>query len=211
MRYTYKSLQAAPQTDSEEIVIVGSPHGPLMERAGFAAQLQFDPESRTIYILEGITEDLLQRFLPTFQVLDSTDGDINIVMSSPGGCVSEGLAIHAAIASARNKVTITCMGYAYSMAAIILQAADERVLEENCRFMIHDGSGGVQGELGVLFSATTELSKTHSTALKILAQRSGLTLEKVRDLSRAETYLSAREAAKLGFVDKVLKHRKKVK
>lgn len=184
------------------------PHIQLMQRTSFAAEMQFDPESRTIFLLEEITEEVMKRFLPQFYILDSTPGDISIVMSSVGGSLLDGMVIYAAIKAARNNVTIYGTGCIYSMAAIIMQAGTTRLLDENCRFMIHSGSGGAVGEAKVVKANVAEHQQLIRMMHDIVQKASGLSKEKVKELFFNESFMSAREAVKLNLADRVVRGRR---
>lgn len=184
----------------------------VMDHASFATSMQMDPYSRSIYILEDISDELSRRFIPAFLALDASQGDITIIMSSTGGSMIAGQAIHGVIANARNKTRIVAISCAYSMAAVILQAADERIIEESCRFMFHDGSATLGStEIPFLHKTTKEIGVRVDQNLRILANRSGIPLSEIREMSSGETYLSAHQTVKMGFADKVMRSKKKRK
>ena len=97
-------------------------------------------ETRTLYLGQDIDDLSAERTIKGLHLLDSSDGNINIILSSPGGEVYNGMAIYDSILQCKNDVIISVAGWAMSMGSIILQAADYRLLHPNSVIMIHDGS-----------------------------------------------------------------------
>jgi len=183
------------------------------DRAISSAQHQYDPDSRTFYIYEDITLDLARSFIPMFRAIDSTPGDITIMICSGGGDCYAGNAIFTAINNARNRTTIIGCGMVFSMAAVLLQAADERILEENCRFMFHDVSIATLRDVPYhqLMNISKDAQALLDYNLKVISDRSGIPMNELRNISRQEIWMSAKEAVKHGFADKVIKLKKKGK
>ena len=96
--------------------------------------------SRVIDLFGDIDQDKAQNVIKNLIALDATSGTINIHLMSEGGCVVSGLAIYNMIQSCQNHVRIICMGEVSSMATLILQAADERVMKPDSFLMLHVGS-----------------------------------------------------------------------
>jgi len=112
--------------------------------------------TRTIYIgstsieegeESGVDYLMAEKAIKALHILDSSAAEqpITIILNNPGGDVVHGLAIYDAIRHCRNHVTIKVYGHAMSMGAIILQAADERLMSENSVMMLHYGTNSVDG------------------------------------------------------------------
>jgi ATP-dependent Clp protease protease subunit len=184
----------------------------IFDRADFLFETGLDIFGRTIFLIGQIDDQAVYRCLTGLQTL-ATDGrgGIRIVMNSVGGDEPGGYAIYDAIRSVKDTVTIEGYGAVQSIASLILQAADVRVLAPQCRFMIHNGNidlaPGVDADTAVAIGR--EVERNNHIYHKILAQRSGKPLEEVRQLAEAETYYSAREAVAHGFADVVLPVRRR--
>jgi len=139
------------------------------------------------------------------------DGDrpITIIMNNPGGNVYHGLAIYDAIRSCKNHTTIMAYGHAMSMGAIILQAADERILAPHTTLLVHDGSDGFIGHPEDLSRRAKESERLRKVVDKILLARiqeskPKFTQKQLRKLSEFDTYLDANQAVELGLADGII-------
>jgi ATP-dependent protease ClpP protease subunit len=185
----------------------------LAQRTNMTLGSGVDPFARRLYLIGEISTEILYRFLAAFQVLDSTDGAIQIILASPGGSEVCGWAIYDAICMAHNSVVIDVYGAAFSIAALILQAGTYRRLAPNARFMIHNGSIIIEGGIGAneVVGMGEEVRKNSENYAKALQERSNLTLKEVETLCRAETFLGAEEAIKHGFADGTIPSQKNTK
>jgi ATP-dependent protease ClpP protease subunit len=120
-----------------------------------------DIPNRTIYLGEaaydeygngnGVDFFMAERFIKALHILDNTpvpqgkDNSIIVITNNPGGSWYDGMAMYGAIKACKNPVTFKMYGYAMSMGSIIPQAADERIIDKYCRFMIHYGYDGSSG------------------------------------------------------------------
>jgi len=131
--------------------------------------------------------------------------DIEIIFFSPGGAVIDGMALFDYIQQIRaqgHHVTTTCLGYAASMAGILLQAGDERVMGKESYILIHEVSFGAGGKIGEVEDEVAFVKKIQSRVLDIFANRSKLTKGAIaRKWRRKDWWLDSAEALKLGFVD----------
>ena len=161
---------------------------------------------RRIYLFGEITDEASYRFLIALHALDASEGDITIYLSSGGGATDAGMAIYDAICFAQNTIKIIAIGRVMSIAAMILQAGDERYMMPECRYMVHNGeidfSGGVDGDK--IVQIAKEQSFMNNRYAEILAERSGQTLQKMVAAVAKETYYSATQCVELGFADGVL-------
>lgn len=133
--------------------------------------------------------------------------DIEIIFFSPGGAVIDGMALFDYIQQIRAKghrVTTTCMGYAASMAGILLQAGDHRAMGKESYILIHEVSFGAGGKIGEVEDEVAFVKKIQSRVLDIFANRSKLSKTAIaRKWRRKDWWLDSTEALKLGFVDEL--------
>lgn len=176
-----------------------------IERASAILSTTTDYANRRIYLFGDIDDGAAYRVTIALSVLDSSPGPITILMNSPGGNVESGWAIFDSIQLAKNPVTIVGMGAVMSMAAIIMQAADLRIMMPRARFMIHTGHFGADGAIDSdkLIAMGEEVNSMRERFIDILQERTGLPLAKVRELLIKESYFSAAEALRHGFIDGV--------
>lgn len=131
------------------------------------------------------------------------DDDVEIRINSIGGSVTEGMAIYQAIRRSKSKTTGYVEGIAASMASVILQACDVRVVAAGAYVMIHNPSSLAAGESDDLRRTADLLDKMASDLLDIYETRSGMDRDKIHALMDAETYMTAEEAVEMGFADRI--------
>ena len=134
--------------------------------------------------------------------------DMEIILNSPGGSLIHGLFLFDGIKRVRSlehKVTITAMGMAASMAAIVLQAATERVMGRETWMLMHEVSFGAKGKIGEVEDYTTWVNMAQERIINILIERSNLTKAKIRaGWKRKDWWIDSNECLRLGLVDKVV-------
>jgi ATP-dependent Clp protease protease subunit len=138
---------------------------------------------------------------------DDEPTDIEILFNSPGGSVTAGLALwdHIQfIRSAGYKVTTSTIGMAASMAGILLQAGDVRIMGKESWLLIHEASFGAQGSFGEVEDTVKWIERIQGRILDIFATRSNLTKAQIkRRWTRTDWWISSDEALSLGLVDEV--------
>lgn len=135
--------------------------------------------------------------------------DISFYINSPGGSVSDGLAIYDTMQYIKCDVSTICMGMAASMGAFLLScgAKGKRYALPNSEIMIHQPLGGMQGQATDMEIATRHILRTKEKLNRILAANTGKSLEEItRDTDR-DNFMSAQEAFEYGLIDKVIEHR----
>lgn len=140
---------------------------------------------------------------------ENPDKDISFYINSPGGSVSAGLAIYDTMQFIKPAVSTLCMGMAASMGAFLLAAGEKgkRFALPNSRIMIHQPLGGVQGQASDIEIHAREILSLRDKLNKILAERTGQTLETIaRDTDR-DNFMSSDDAKNYGLIDEVLAHR----
>src|SRR5437899_6352730 len=147
--------------------------------------------------------------------LQMEDGkkDINLYINSPGGSVTAGLAIYDTMQFLTCDVTTYCLGMAASMSAVLLCAGTKgkRFALPNSDIMIHQVSGGAQGQASDVERTVEYMFKLKKRIIHILSQHTGKPEEQVRFDSDRDYYMSALEANGYGVVDEVIKSRKELK
>lgn len=133
--------------------------------------------------------------------------DITIVMNSPGGDAIVGLALYDHLQSLRrkgHKITIITRGIAASMGGILLQAADERVMDRNAFMLIHEGDLELSGAKAKVDDSLKFLNKVQTKLLDILCERSTLDREQISTRwDRTDWWMDAEEALAGGFIDRI--------
>jgi ATP-dependent Clp protease protease subunit len=140
---------------------------------------------------------------------ENPDKDIALYINSPGGSVSAGLAIYDTMQFIKCDVSTICVGMAASMGAVLLSggAKGKRFMLPNARAMIHQPSGGFQGQASDIHIQAQEILKIRERLNEILARHTGQAVDKIRVDSERDNFMSPTEAVAYGLVDKVLDKR----
>jgi len=144
-----------------------------------------------------------------FLEAEDPEKDINVYINSPGGSVTAGLAIYDTMQFIRPDVTTICVGMCASMGALLLTAGakGKRFALPNSSILIHQPSGGMQGQATDVRIHAEELIRIRELTSQILAKHTGQSMEQVeRDVER-DRYLSAVQAKEYGLIDEVIAHR----
>jgi len=140
---------------------------------------------------------------------EDPDKDIQIYINSPGGSVTAGLAIYDTMQFVKNDIVTYCIGQAASMGAHLLAAGTKgkRFALPSARIMIHQPSGGAQGQASDIEISYREIQRLKENLAAALAKHTGQNLKKVmKDMDR-DFFMSADEALEYGIIDKVLSER----
>lgn len=185
----------------------------VVEQSG-NGERQYDIFSRLlkerIIFLDGeIRDDMADLVVAQLLFLESEDPkkDINLYINSPGGSVTAGLAIYDTMQYIKPEVRTICMGQACSMASLILAAGakDKRIILPYARVMIHQPSGGAEGQASDILVTSRELQRIKKISVEILSRHTGKSEEEIaRDIQR-DYYLDADQAVSYGIVDKVMR------
>jgi ATP-dependent Clp protease protease subunit len=169
------------------------------------AVVTLDEDGREILIFGSINTEVASQVVSGLRLLDkASKSNINLIIASGGGEEAAGWVIYDALCLSKSKIIAQCFGECMSIAMLILQGCDTRLLSPNCRTMCHNGTVAYNGPLEKVRSALKEENVLTQMYYEKLAERSNLTLSKVEDLCNAETYMSAEEAVRAGFADGVL-------
>ena len=164
-------------------------------------------EQRIVLLNEPITAAMAGSIVAQLLWLDSVDGaDISLYINSPGGSVSDGLAIYDTMQHLRSDVSTVCVGTAASMAAVLLAggAPGKRRILPNAEVMIHQPLGGTQGQASDILIHAQHIERTRDKLNAILAEHTGRPLKRIRQDTDRDTWLNAHEAVEYGLVDIVI-------
>jgi ATP-dependent Clp protease protease subunit len=136
---------------------------------------------------------------------DDPEKDISLYINSPGGVISAGLAIYDTMQFIKCDVSTICIGLAASMAAVLLTAGakGKRFALPNSRIMIHQPSGGAQGQQTEIEIAAKEILYAREQINKILAEHTGQPLERIHLDTERDNFMSAEESKEYGLVDEI--------
>jgi ATP-dependent Clp protease, protease subunit len=140
---------------------------------------------------------------------ENPDKEIFLYINSPGGSVSAGLSVYDTMQFIKPDVSTLCMGLAASMGAFLLAAGTKgkRLALPNSRIMIHQPSGGTQGQASDIEIQAREILRLRETLNVILAERTGQSLDKIKADSERDYFMSAPEAKDYGLIDQVIEKR----
>ena len=140
---------------------------------------------------------------------ENPDKDISLYINSPGGSVSAGLSVFDTMQFIKPDVSTMCLGMAASMGAFLMAAGakGKRFALPNSRIMIHQPSGGAQGQATDIEIQAREILKLRESLNNIMAERTGQPLEKIRLDSERDFFMSADEAKEYGLIDQVISKR----
>ena len=141
-----------------------------------------------------------------FLEADDPDKDISIYINSPGGSVTAGLAIFDTMNYIKPDVSTVCLGMAASMGAFLLAAGakGKRFALPNSEIMIHQPMGGASGQATDIAIHAEHILRTRETLNKILAERTGQSLEQIRQDTERDNFMTAEQAKAYGLVDEVM-------
>ena len=132
--------------------------------------------------------------------------DINLYINSPGGVVTSGMAIYDTMNYIKCDVSTICIGMAASMGAFLLAGGTKgkRFALPNAEIMIHQPSGGAQGQATDINIVAEQILKTKRKLNEILAANTGQPLEVIERDTERDNYMTAQEAVKYGLIDRVI-------
>ena len=166
---------------------------------------------RVVFLVGPVNDQSANLVVAQLLFLESEnpDKDISLYINSPGGSVSAGMSIFDTMQFIKPDVSTLCMGMAASMGAFLLAAGakDKRFALPNSKIMIHQPLGGTQGQATDIEIHAREILKTREQLNRILAERTGQSLEKIQLDTERDYYMSASESAAYGLIDKVLEKR----
>ncbi len=171
-------------------------------------------KDRIVFLGTGVDDNVANAIIAQLLFLESDqpDQDIYLYINSPGGQVSSGMAIYDTMQYIKPDVQTICIGQAASMGALLLAAGakDKRFSLPHARIMIHQPSGGFQGQHSDIEIQAKEISKIRIILDGILATHCGQEPKKVRQDTERDNYMTGEEALKYGLIDKLINKREDV-
>jgi ATP-dependent Clp protease protease subunit len=165
-------------------------------------------KERIIFIGTPIDDMVANSVVGQLLYLQSEDAtkDINMYINSPGGSIYAGLAIYDTMQWLRPDVSTVCMGMAMSMGAVLLAsgAKEKRYALPNSTMLIHQPLGGAEGQATDIEITAREILRLRSSLYEILSRHTGQTIERIRQDSDRNYYLTAPQAVEYGLVDDLL-------
>lgn len=168
-------------------------------------------KERVIFLVGPVNDQTANLVVAQLLFLESEnpDKDISFYINSPGGSVTAGMAIYDTMQFIKPDVSTLCVGMAASMGAFLLSAGvkGKRFTLPNSRVMIHQPSGGAQGQASDIEIHARDILKTRDQLNRIMATNTGQTVEKIERDTERDYFMFAEEAKSYGLVDQVLAKR----
>jgi ATP-dependent Clp protease protease subunit len=168
-------------------------------------------KDRLIFVVGPIDDYMANIVVAQMLFLESEnpEKEINLYINSPGGVVTAGLAIYDTMQFIKPDVSTICTGQAASMGAVLLAAGahGKRYCLPHARVMIHQPLGGVQGQASDMEIHVRETLGVRDRLNRILAKHTGQSVEKIKQDTDRDNFLSAADAVEYGLIDKVLEKR----
>jgi ATP-dependent Clp protease protease subunit len=202
--------------DRDPVEIYNSSLVPMVVEQTARGERAFDIYSRLlkerIIFLTGPVFDQVAAVMCAqllFLESDNPSKDISVYINSPGGVVSAGLAIYDTMQYIRSPVSTLCIGQAASMGSLLLCAGakGKRYATPNSRIMVHQPSGGAQGQAADIEIQAREILTLRKRLNEIYVRHTGQTLEAIESKLERDSYMSAEEARDYGLVDQVVENR----
>jgi ATP-dependent Clp protease protease subunit len=168
-------------------------------------------KERVVFLVGEVNDQTANLVIAQMLFLESEnpDKDISLYINSPGGSVSSGLAIFDTMNFIKPDISTLCMGLAASMGAFLLAAGakGKRFALPNSRIMIHQPLGGARGQASDIEIQAREILYLREQLNKILAERTGQTIETIAKDTDRDNFMSGDQAAQYGLIDKVITSR----
>ena len=158
-------------------------------------------------VYDGVSALISAQLL--FLESENPNKDISFYINSPGGVVSAGLAIYDTMQYIRSPVSTVCIGQAASMGSLLLAAGQKgkRYCLPNARVMVHQPSGGAQGQASDIEIQAKEILHLRQQLNEIYERHTGQSLEAIEEKLERDSYMSAHEALEFGLIDEVVENR----
>tara|TARA_B100001769_G_C21932337_1_gene502468 strand:- start:225 stop:836 length:612 start_codon:yes stop_codon:yes gene_type:complete len=169
-------------------------------------------KERIIFLTGPIDDNIASLICAQILFLESENPkkEISFYINSPGGIVWSGLAIYDTMQYVSSKIMTICIGQAASAGSLLLTAGekDMRFSLPNSRIMVHQPSGGYQGQVTDIEIQTNEIKKTKQRLNEIYSKHTGKKINEISTIMERDKYFSPDEAIKFGLIDKVVESRK---
>lgn len=168
-------------------------------------------KERVIFLVGPVEDHMANLVVAQLLFLESEnpDKDIHLYINSPGGAVTAGLSIYDTMQFIKPHVSTMCIGQAASMGAFLLTGGEQgkRFALPNSRMMIHQPSGGAQGQASDIEIQANEILKMRQQLNEIMAHHTGKPLEEIARDTERDNFMNASEAVTYGLIDKVISRR----
>ena len=165
-------------------------------------------EDRIIFLRDAIDDDVANVVIAQILFLAAKDPskDIRLYINSPGGIVTAGLAIYDTMRFVKSDVATICIGQAASMAAVLLAAGapGKRSALPNSRILLHQASGGAQGQATDVEIQAAELLRIRDLLVKILSDHTGKQKRTIQKDTDRDNFMSAKDAVEYGLIDRII-------
>jgi ATP-dependent Clp protease protease subunit len=169
-------------------------------------------KERIIFLTGPIDDNIASLICAQLLFLESENPkkEISFYINSPGGIVWSGLAIYDTMQYIAPEIMTICIGQAASAGSLLLTAGSKgmRFSLPNSRIMVHQPSGGYQGQVTDIEIHTNEIKKTKQKLNEIYSKHSGKKIEKIQEVMERDRYFSPDEAVEFGLIDKIVESRK---
>jgi len=199
-----------------QLSLINSGLVPIVIEQTARGERSFDIYSRLlkerVIFLVGPVEDYMANLVVAqllFLEAENPDKDIHLYINSPGGSVTAGMSIYDTMQFIKPDVSTMCIGQACSMGAFLLNAGakGKRFCLPNSRVMIHQPSGGAQGQASDIHIQAQEILKIRSRLNELMALHSGQSIEKIEIDTERDNFMSAQQAKDYGLIDTVIDKR----
>lgn len=196
--------------------VINSGLVPMVIEQTARGERSFDIYSRLlkerVIFLVGPVEDYMANLVVAqllFLEAENPDKDIHLYINSPGGSVTAGMSIYDTMQFIKPDVSTMCIGQACSMGAFLLNAGakGKRFCLPNSRVMIHQPSGGAQGQASDIHIQAQEILKIRARLNELMAQHSGQSIERIELDTERDNFMSAEQAKEYGLIDSVIDKR----
>ena len=168
-------------------------------------------KERIIFITGAVHDDMATVIIAQLLFLEAENPDksISIYINSPGGIVSSGLAIYDTMQYIKPSVSTMCVGQAASMGSLLLAAGEkgQRFALPNSRVMVHQPSGGFQGQASDIERHAQEILSLRSRLNDIYVKHTGQSLKSIEKALDRDTFMTASDSKEFGIIDKVVDSR----
>jgi ATP-dependent Clp protease protease subunit len=168
-------------------------------------------KDRVVFIVGGIDDHVANLVVAQLLFLESEnpDKDVHLYINSPGGIVTAGMSIYDTMQFIKPDVSTICVGQAASMGSLLLAggAKGKRYALPHSRIMIHQPSGGFQGQASDIDIHAREVLKLRAKLNEVLAKHTGQTVERIERDSDRDNFMDAEQAVEYGLIDTVLDKR----
>jgi ATP-dependent Clp protease, protease subunit len=213
LRELPRAVKGLSMRDRDPLTVYNNTLVPMVVEQTSRGERSYDIYSRLlkeriIFMTGQVFDEMASLICAQLLFLESENPskDIAFYINSPGGVVTSGLAIYDTMQYIRSPVSTVCIGQAASMGSLLLAAgaAGKRFALPNARIMVHQPSGGAQGQATDIEIQAREILRIRQRLNEIYVRHTGQTLERIESKLERDTFMSADEAQEFGLIDEVV-------